>query len=299
MMIGMKIQLILLAVTIGVVAGHFLLRPATDSVESFRNPLAEPVPAPTGEEGTTIETDTDTLADVSGLDAGANDEDEDDPRDLPWIASWNAADRSARDGQNCRPKYFEVGPNGTTIVTVSKSCESGMPHTLAGDRIVIPDSVREPARTEVIAHELVHIHQRRYPSLWLKFYRGNWDFTFAPQPPREMPVSVITARRSNPDTWDPAGGGPWACWRGRWWPVPVYRDPVRPRLRETETVWWDQTTGDILREPPAPWAQFFGRPAQDEHPHEIAAVKIVAEESATEAGRRLQTWWRANQNPPY
>ena len=29
--------------------------------------------------------------------------DDDDPRDLPWIATWTAADRAARGGQTCIP----------------------------------------------------------------------------------------------------------------------------------------------------------------------------------------------------
>jgi hypothetical protein len=45
--------------------------------------------------------------------------------------------------------------------------------------------------------------------------------------------------------------------------------------------------------PPEEWTLFFGRPSQDEHPHEISAVMLVAEDTATESGRRLLNWFRA------
>jgi hypothetical protein len=212
---------------------------------------------------------------------------EDDSRDLPWIASWTAADKAARRGQNCVPMHQEDGPDDTVILTVSKSCEAGMPHTRPGDRIIIPDSVPLPDRAEVIAHELVHIYQRRRPEAWTTFYKRNWSFEFSDTPPAGMPASVIGARRNNPDA-----HGPWPCWQGRYWPVPVYTDPKNPKLRDCVTVWWDQWRRETLTVPPSAWNQFFGRPAQDEHPNEIAAVMIVAEDTQTEAGRRLNSWWR-------
>ena len=219
-------------------------------------------------------------------------ESDDDPRDLPWIASWSAADRFARQGHNCVVKYTKEGRDGTTIITTSKSCEAGMPHTRVGGRIIIPDSVPEPLRADIIAHELVHIYQRRNPEPWITFYRRNWSFQFHDEPPAAMPASVREARRANPDTWDPASGGPWSCWMGRYWPVPVYTNPQAPALRDAVTVWWDEWQHAVLTEPPTAWTAFFGKPSQDEHPHEIAAVMIVADDTMSEAGRRIMNWWR-------
>ena len=213
---------------------------------------------------------------------------EDDPRDLAWMASWSKADQFARRGHNCVPTFTIEGPDGTTIETTSKSCESGMPHTRAGDRIVIPDSIPEPLKAEIIGHEMVHIYQRRFPDAWRDFYRQKWSFEFHTAPPPNMPRSVIEARRSNPDTWM----HPWTAWMGRYWPVPVYTDPKQPSLREAITVWWDTWTNKILNEPPQAWTAFFGRPTQDEHPNEIAAVMIVTDDYSTEAGRRLLSWWQ-------
>jgi len=215
-------------------------------------------------------------------------ETDDDPRDLPWIASWSAADRFARQGHNCAVKYTTKGQDGTTIITTSKSCEAGMPHTRAGNRIIIPDSIPEPLRDEIIEHELVHVYQRRFPEPWATFYRRNWSFVLHKAPPASMPASVREARRANPDTFEL----PWPCWKERIWPVPVYTNPKTPSLREARTVWWDDQQRKLLLEPPAEWTAFFGSQSQDEHPHEMAAVMIVGGDNASEAGRRLMNWWR-------
>jgi hypothetical protein len=214
---------------------------------------------------------------------------EDDPRDLPWIASWTPADRAARRGQNCHPTYTENGPRDTTILAAAPSCEGGMPHTRPGDRIVIPVSVPLAHRDTTIRHELVHIHQRRNPDAWATFYRRNWSFTLQADPPTDIPDALRLARRSNPDTWPAA----WSCWQGRYWPVPVYTSPTEPRLRDTTTVWWDGWRQTVLTDPPQGWTEFFGSPSQNEHPHEIAAVAIVASDNETEAGRRLAAWWES------
>jgi hypothetical protein len=102
-----------------------------------------------------------------------------------------------------------------------------------------------------------------------------------------MPASVKEARRANPDTWVT----PWSVWLGRFWPVPVYTDPKAPSLREAVTVWWDERDEKILTAAPDGWTAFFGKPTQDEHPHEISAVLLMTDDYSTEAGRRLMSWW--------
>lgn len=281
------IQLVLLAIIVGLALAHFL--PTNGKKEHFanRDPSAT--------------TDTPDPMESAGPDAlhpppMAGEEAEDDPRDLPWIASWSPLDREARKGQNCLVMNTEEGPDGTVIQTVSKSCEAGMAHTRAGDRIIIPDSIPVPLRHETINHELIHIYQRRTPKAWLDFYRRSWSFQFHSKPPADMPRAIVEARRGNPDTWDPDTGGPWPCWQGRWWPVPIYRSVRDPRLRDATTVFYDGWRHEVREFPPEVWTQFFGTPSQDEHPHELAAVMIVGEDTVSEAGRRLWTWWRAARN---
>lgn len=214
------------------------------------------------------------------------DETEDDPRDIPWIASWSPVDQRARRGQNCNPTYSEIGPDGTMIYTTTKSCEDGMPHT-RGDRIYIPVTESSATRHDTIRHEMIHIYQRRNPDSWAKFYQRNWSFMLYDAPPTGIPKKILDARRSNPDTWTE----PWSCWMGRWWPIPVYRDVVNPRLRDADIVFWDSWRNQIFTEPPQAWYAFFGVPGQIEHPHELAATMIVAEDTRSEAGRRLMNWW--------
>ena len=211
---------------------------------------------------------------------------EDEPLDLPWIASWSAADRKAREGQICAPYYKEAGPAGTQLWIVSKTCEQGLAHTRDGDRIIIPDNIHIGEREATIQHELIHISQRRHPAEWEQFYRRNWAFEIQDSPPTGIPTELIAARRSNPDTWRQ----PWCCWMGRWWPVAIYTSTTSPQLRDAQTVWWDAWRQKTFQEPPTEWVAFFGRPAQEEHPHEIAAVLAVAEDRTTEAGRRLSNW---------
>jgi hypothetical protein len=232
-------------------------------------------------------------------------DDKDDIRDIPWIASWTPMDQQARKGQSCMPLREESGPDGTTIVTAQASCEAGMAHTRPGDRIVIPESVPGPVRSETIQHELIHIYQRRFADEWKKFYRQSWSFEFQAAPHADIPDSLIAAKRSNPDTWDPAMGGPWVRWMSRYWPIPIYTNTALPQLRDARTVWWDEWRKEILTEAPDTWRAFFGSPAQEEHPHEIAAVLLTAGDTTNEAGRRLANWWsttgvvlRSSRNTP-
>lgn len=224
---------------------------------------------------------------------GAIDEEagEDDPRDLSWIASWSPADRAARTGQFCSVLYEEAGPHGTTIQTVHPSCEEGMAHTRPEGRVILPTTVPQGLRAETLKHEMFHIYQRRKPKEWRDFYHRAWQFELKEAPPTSMPASVRDARRSNPDTWT---AGPWAVWMERYWPVAVYRDPQQPRLRDSRTVWWDDREKRLLLHPPREWVSFFGHPAQEEHPNEIAAVLLTEEDTASEAGRRINNWWASN-----
>jgi len=259
------LQLVLAIIVIGLAVAHFLRGP----------------------------TETEGFADGAGTNTTPTFEnDVDDPRDLQWLGSLSRADTTARAGHSCKPLTTEPGPAGTTIVNTAGSCEAGMPHTRPGDRIVIPAGAAGD-RSEIIHHEFIHILQRRHADEWSKFYRRSWAFVFHPSPPTGLPADIRAAKRSNPDTWDPEMGGPWACWHGRFWPIPIYNDINAPTLRDSSTVWWDDMRQELLRVPPPSWTTFFGHPGQDEHPHEIAACMIVANNTTTEAGRRLMNWWQA------
>lgn len=212
---------------------------------------------------------------------------EDDPRDIPWIASWSPLDRLARKGQICSVTYMEDGPSSTIIQTVHKSCEAGMAHTRADNRIIIPDSIPLPHRDRTIRHEMFHIYQRRNLDAWRIFYQRAWSMQLVSTPPPNLPQSLKDSRRSNPDTWQ----NPWVVWQGRYWVIPIYQNATNPSLREAQTVWWDAWRQEVLFYPPASWTAFFGTPSQNEHPHELAAVYLTDEERTSEAGRRINDWW--------
>ena len=252
------IQILILVATIGIIVSYiYLTLQGHTEIEHFKQNILE------------------------------EEEDEDEPRDLPWIASWSVADKKARQGHNCKVKYSEKDFDGITIITTSKSCESGLPHTRAGGRIIIPDSVPLPLRADIIEHERIHIHQSRHLAEWTQFYHRSWSFELYKTPPPGLATNVIESKRSNPDTWM----SPWCCWMGRFWPFEIYTNMQVPSLRESATVWWDSWSNSVLTEPPHAWTEFFGRPDQKEHPHEIAAVMIVNNDTHTEAGRRLNNWW--------
>lgn len=265
------LQLLFLAVIVGLIAA-VLVRNRREGFSDFDVPFA--LPPETG---------------PSAIHPSAMDDVDDDPQDVPWIASWSPADHAARRGQNCLPSYREAGPDGTMILTVSKSCEAGMAHTRDGDRVIIPDSIPLALREPTLRHEMVHIDQRRHPDDWTTFYRRNWAFRIEREPPTEIPDIIRANRRANPDTWT----APWACWMDRYWVTAVYDNPDAPDLRSASTVWWDSWRREIRLTPPEAWTAFFGQPSQTEHPHEIAACLLVSGDTGSEAGRRLLSWWRS------
>jgi hypothetical protein len=281
--IGM-IQIILVIAIIVLILAYFI-----DSIE----PTMESFTATRGGSAEIFEPMEDivTRPHIEDTDPSDVQDENDDPRDIPWIASWSSADRIARRGQRCSPLHQEEGEQGTMILTTYPSCEDGMAHTRPGGRIVLSDSTPVSLREPILQHEMIHIHQRRNPYIWKRFYRQNWSFQFHSSPHTSIPKTILHARRSNPDTWDMRTGGPWPCWKSEWWPVPIYKDVQSPRLRDAITIWWNSNENKLYTTAPPSWAAFFGTPSQDEHPHEIAACLLVEEDTSSEAGRRLLQWW--------
>lgn len=221
----------------------------------------------------------------------------DNPLDLPWIASLTPLDMRARAGHVCVPLSTEPGPSNTTIERVPASCEAGMAHTQAGDRILLPVSIPAANEAETLRHELVHIDQRRHPTEWANFYARSWGFRLTNSPPRGLPAEWVQRRRSNPDT---QFAGPWPEWRERFWVFAAYEEGEGgegAQLQLARTVWWDAEDRVVRTRPPADWTAFFGALSQDEHPHEIAAVLMTAVMTENEAGRRLFNWSQSRVSP--
>jgi hypothetical protein len=106
------------------------------------------------------------------------------------------------------------------------------------------------------------------PDSWRKFYRFKWQYEIYKEPPVGMPEHLIRKRRSNPDTAD----APWACWRNRFWTVPVYNSETNLSLKHASVKWFNSSDLSISNKPPEEWIFFFGNTIhQTEHPHEISA----------------------------
>lgn len=193
---------------------------------------------------------------------------------LEWVRT--PLDHAARAGNSCRvlDRFADPGLAGAVIEVVDDTCESGLPHTVGTDRIRIPEGVwNSPAgrRNHILAHERIHLLQRRSPDLWKALYR-EWEYTLHSDAPEGYPEEEKGLLRANPDTFP----NPWVCWRGRYWFAPLYRSTEAPRLQDARTRVWDAVKGTWLEEMPYEWRIRFcterGQcPHQDEHPAEIAA----------------------------
>ena len=156
---------------------------------------------------------------------------------------------------------------------MDETCENGLPHTRATNIIAIPESLSKTRIDMIIEHEKVHLHQRRNPYIWKQFYKKYWDYEIFEYPQIiNMPIELIEMKRANPDTND----APYACWKNKWWSIPIYKSNDDLKFINCIVKWWNQETNVILSDPPDEWISFFGpNVSQTEHPHEISAVYIT------------------------
>ena len=158
---------------------------------------------------------------------------------------------------------------GTEIVTMHPTAEAGMPHTRPPNLICIPLYYPEEALPQTLAHELIHIDQRRRLYKWNAFFeREGWT----PVDASEIPSRWVSRCRLNPDTIDSRF---WA-YKGRHIPLPLYEREDTPDLRNVVIHWWDKETGIKQTEAPRLFQERYGRmPSQPEHPRELAAVELA------------------------
>lgn len=210
--------------------------------------------------------------------------------------NWNKFDIKARKGYNCNPiKKIYVKNKYRThdywIYIMPKSCEEGLPHTISSNIIAIPDDYPLKDLSETIKHEKVHLNQKLYPEDWKKFYEMYWDYELFQTPPSNIPDTLLTKRRTNPDTYLI----PFARWNKKWWSIPVYNtDNIR--LQNCSVKWWNEETNETTDIPPKKWEVFFGKVNELEHPHEISAEYIATSESSesSTAKRILLNKWNSN-----
>lgn len=177
----------------------------------------------------------------------------------------------ARQNLSYFPMDYQTKPwwLDTEIVTMHPTAEAGLPHTRPPNLICIPKYYPEEHMEHTLAHELVHIDQRRRKYKWDAFFeREGWK----PVSESDIPPRWLSRCRMNPDTIDDRF---WA-WQGRYVPLPLFEREDKPDLRHVSIQWWDKETG--IRQGNAPQSfqlRYGSNPSQPEHPRELAAVELA------------------------
>ena len=159
---------------------------------------------------------------------------------------------------------------GCEIVILDSTADSGFPHTRAPKYICLPVSMCEEASKDpetfkiTLAHEGVHLHQRRNRGLWDLYLRGhNW----IPVVENTIPEKYFELVRLNPDTI----GVPFYAFNGRHIPLPLFPSG-RNTFENVEVKWFDTKAGVLFHEPPKEFIKKYGNNIkQSEHPYEIYA----------------------------
>jgi hypothetical protein len=156
----------------------------------------------------------------------------------------------------------------TEIVTMHPTAEAGLPHTRPPNLICMPQYFPEERMSNTLAHELVHIDQRRRKYKWNAYFeREGWRQLSAD----EIPERWLQRCRMNPDTIDDRF---WA-WQNRYVPLPLFEREDKPDLRQVVIQWWDRHTGIKQNQAPRSFQERYGSfPSQPEHPRELAAVEL-------------------------
>jgi len=153
------------------------------------------------------------------------------------------------------------------IVILDPSAEGGMPHTRPG-LICLPAYYPISSLEETIRHEMIHIMQKRQPSLWeTRAEMEGWTVQNGEDMPKQNPW--INRCRLNPDTF-----GKVFAWQGHV-PLPIYIRDDKPQLREIQVRWLDTKEGIVKMNPPTSFTQLFGKlgASEAEHPYELWAYR--------------------------
>ncbi len=164
--------------------------------------------------------------------------------------------------------YTEPWIENTEILTMNPTAEAGMPHTRPPNIICMPLYFPDSRRTETLAHEFVHIHQRRNVDKWNRFFqKEGWSRV----DPYELPLQLVQRCRMNPDTIDQ----PFWAWKDRYVPLPLFEREDKPQLRQVLVSWYDTKEGIRIPEAPRSFLEKYGSPSQPEHPRELSAVELA------------------------
>ena len=157
-------------------------------------------------------------------------------------------------------------PPGTQIVIMDPSAEGGMPHTRPPNIICIPAYYPESKLKETLAHELIHIDQRKNPARWeQRAENEGWKKV----DDSAIPKDLRDRCRLNPDTFLSRF---WA-WEGRYVPLPIYKREDKPDLRDIAIRWYDLKEEIVQIVIPPSFTRKYGikDTSAMEHPYELWA----------------------------
>lgn len=163
-------------------------------------------------------------------------------------------------------RFLQKNGDTVSVLIVNPSAEGGMPHTRAPSLICLPAYFPEERLESTLKHELVHISQRRNPSLWRsRAAQEGWE----PVDASEIPQNWLARCRLNPDT----AGARFFAWQGRHVPLPLFIREDKPDLRDVQVRWYDRAEGIVKSGIPSSFTQKYGHLGISslEHPYELWA----------------------------
>jgi len=169
--------------------------------------------------------------------------------------------------KNLIPKRLKHDLREIKLIQLMPSAEGGMPHTRPGELICFPD-ISQFVKTSTIIHELWHVHQRIYHSLWVNIFK-EWGWT---EWNGKLPESLEKNRRFNPDTID----SPLWIYKNTWIPIPIFKDIMRPNMTEV-TIWFYNPSSNYHKKmiPDDLVSEFPSVPhSAYEHPRELSAYLL-------------------------
>jgi hypothetical protein len=162
---------------------------------------------------------------------------------------------------------------GSEIIIMHSEADNGFPHTRPPNLICIPASLcKESEATKqfriTLAHEAIHVHQRKFPDLWNNFcIAEGWTWI----PATSIPSELRERARINPDTM----AAPFWAWETYLVPLPLFRPYRTATLANAVIEWYDIRSGALTEEFPRTFLAKYGSEIhQPEHPYEIYAEKF-------------------------
>jgi hypothetical protein len=215
----------------------------------------------------------------------------------------NAMNWEAREGQGYEmdaisetaTKFLQAAANsipllaGSEIVILNSEADIGFPHTRPPNLICIPAYLcKEEEATKkfriTLAHEAIHVHQRKFPNLWNNFCASEgWTWI----PSETIPSELRERTRINPDTM----ALPFWAWETYLVPLPLFRPYKRAALNNSVVEWYDIRSGSLVQEFPKTFLAKYGAEIhQPEHPYEIYAEKFSEDgvETVEELEKRMR-----------